>query len=139
MYERIAKDLGFTFKDEPRFVEQQHLPTMFLAYIIHSGNGLTTMAMGINNLTHIIIVKDFPQSVYIKSIIDKPLIFRRFYSGDTNTYNFISADVSKVWTPENGNMICVSHPKHGLTKKFAPIGKVYNERFCLLPITKDYK
>lgn len=139
MYERIARDLGFTFKSEPIYTELQHLPDMFLGYVIHSRNGLTTIAIGVDNLTDIVVVPEFYQETYGKKLLEKPIVFRRYEALMIDKQLFISADVSKVFTPAYGNMICKSHPRHGLTKKYAPIGKVYNERFCLLPIIKDYK
>lgn len=142
MYRIIARDLGIKFEptDVPRFVEKQHFPDMFLGYIILTIADRQIMAMGINNLTHIIETYTFPQCFHQKNVQDKPLIFRKYMSLDyQGKYCFLSADVSRVWTPTLGRVVCSSHPKHGLTKKFAPIGKVYNERFCLLPIYKDYK
>jgi len=140
MYRMIARDLGFTFEPdkEPSLMVKKNFPNMFLGIVLSEWNGYQIMAIGLHNLNNIIKTDRFPQIFGKRDIKNKPLIFRRFETLDGLQYDFISADVSKIWSPRYGKMICKTHPKHGLTKKFAPLGKVYNEIYCLLPVFRPY-
>lgn len=133
MYNFMARKLGLKEQSKIDFVGNGDLPDKFLAFIIDSNGTAQIMAIGNYNLEKIIMTDTFVQMRYSTRMLQKPIIVRKFEAIDTEGYMFLSSDVSKVYSPTCGRLVCKTHPKHGKTKKFAPIGKVYNELFCILP------